>query len=156
MDDLGAGQQDYMRRQAEENALASQYMNARPPFRPGQFNTSLPFLQEMQFRQWLQNNKVPFDPEAKVSDYDMRGFYQAMQSGSPMARSAINPNDNQMHYPDYWKTPLHQTFSNESQWAGPNTPGWINDSQLASPGGRILHDERAQPSPLEMFARGRR
>lgn len=97
------------------------------------------------FRNWVADNKVPFNPSAPASDYDMRGFYQALQQGNPIARSAVNPNDNRMHYPDYWKNPEHQTFSSESQFAGPDAPSWINDSQLAAPSGRILYDEKAPP-----------
>ena len=115
-----------------------------PPFiQPQSYNTQLNPLQEFMFRQWIAQNNVPFNPNTPgPSDYDMRGFYQGMQQGHPMAQSAINPNDNQLHYSDYWKTPLHQSFSSESQWATPGTPSWINDSQLASPSGRIVFDEK--------------
>lgn len=124
-------------------------MPTYPPFQQSPvFNTQLDPLQEMAFRQWLQTNKVPFDPNAQQSDYDMRGFYQGMQQGHPLAQTAINPNDQQMHYPDYWKTPSHQSFSSESQWATPDTSSWINDSQLATPGGRIVFDEKNPLSPL--------
>lgn len=124
-------------------------MAAQPPFKAGStYNTELPFLQEMQFRNWIRQNNVPFDPEAKVSDYDMRGFWQGLQQGHPRAESGINPNDNRLHYSDYWKTPLHQSFSSESQWADQNTPQWINDSQLAAPSGRIVFDEKKQSDPL--------
>jgi hypothetical protein len=60
----------------------------------------------------------------------------------PRARTAINPNDNLMHFPDTWKTPYHQSFSNESMYANQNAPQWINDSQLASPSGRLFYDEK--------------
>jgi hypothetical protein len=101
-------------------------------------------LDEMAFRQWVMDNKVPFNPDAKgPTDYDMRGFWRGLQQGSPMAQTAVNPNDNRMHFTDYWKTPQHQTFSSESQWAGPNASQWINDSQLASPSGRVMFDEKA-------------
>ncbi len=121
-------------------------MAEQPPFKPGaSFNTPLNPLAELLFRGWVQQNNVPFNPNAPgPTDYDMRGYWQGLQNGSPMARpSEINPNDNQLHYPDYWKTPMHQSFSNESQWAGPAAPSWINDSQLASPNGRIVFDENA-------------
>jgi len=98
-------------------------------------------LDEWQFQKWVTDNNVPFNTDAKVSDYDMRGFYRALQRGDPRAQSAVNPNDQQMHYPDYWKTPLHQSFSAESQWAKPGAPQWINDHQLASPSGKIVFDE---------------
>jgi hypothetical protein len=47
----------------------------------------------------------------------------------------------QPHYTDYWKTPYHQSFSAGSQYAGAVAPQWVNSTQLASPGGRILFDE---------------
>ena len=88
-------------------------MAAQPPFKAEQgYNTPLSPLDEMAFRQWVAKNNVPFDPNAAVSDYDMRGYWQGMMNGNPMAvPTAINPNDNQPHYTDYYKTPLHQTFS---------------------------------------------
>jgi len=116
-------------------------MAARPPFVPGSFNTPLGQMDEFAFRQWAQSNNVPFNPDAPQSDYDMRGFWRAQQQQNPMATSAVNQNDGQMHYPDYWKTPLHQSFSNESQWASENDPQWINDTQLAAPSGRVVFDE---------------
>jgi hypothetical protein len=119
-------------------------MAPRAPFSMAPaFNTSLSPMDELQFRGWVQQNKVPFDPSAAQSDYDMRGFWQAGRQGNPQASTALNPNDGQMHYPDYWKTPLHQSFSNESQWAPANAPQWVNDSQLASPNGRVVYDEKA-------------
>lgn len=120
-------------------------MAERPPFALGSTNSGLDLLTEAMFRNWVADNRVPFRPDAPASDYDMRGFYQALQQGNPMARSAVNPNDNRMHYPDYWKNPSHETFSDQSQFAGPGAPSWINDSQLAAPSGRILYDEKNPP-----------
>lgn len=116
--------------------------NYGPRVLPGDYNTQLPMMDELQFRQWLQQNRVPFNPEAGTTDYDMRGFYRAAQQQQPGISTQINPNDNQLHYPDRFKTPLHQSFSNESQWAGRDAPQWINDSQQALPNGRIVFDER--------------
>jgi hypothetical protein len=99
-------------------------------------------VNEPGFQQWLAQNRVPFDP-GQSADYDMRGFYNALMRNDPRAATAVNTNDQQLHFPDYWKMPTHQSFSGESQWAGPMAPQWINDSQLASPGGRILFDEKA-------------
>ena len=114
-------------------------MPAQPPFKLGQQNTQLDPLQEMAFRQWLTLNSVPFNLAAPQTDYDMRGFYQATQQQNPIAKSAVDPSDNRMHYPDYWKNPSHQTFSAESQHAGPDAPQWINDTQLAAPSGQIVN-----------------
>src|SRR5215831_1173652 len=94
-----------------------------PPFQASEdYNTQLPFLDELQFRNWMAQNRVPFNPDAAISDYDMRGFWRAMQQGNRRAVSSVNPFDQRLHYPDYWKTPLHKTFSSESQWAGPMAP----------------------------------
>ncbi len=125
-------------------------MAPRAPFSLApSFNTNLNPMDEFQFRDWVQQNNVPFDPNASQSDYDMRGFWQAGRQGNPQASTAINPNDGLMHYPDYWKTPLHQSFSNESQWAPPGAPQWVNDSQLASPNGRVVYDEKAPKGLLD-------
>lgn len=116
--------------------------NYGPRVLPQDYSTVLPQMDEFQFRQWLQQNGVPFDPDARTTDYDMRGFYQAARQGQPGVTTQINPNDSLMHYPDRFKTPLHRSFSNESQWASDRAPQWINDSQLALPNGRIVFDER--------------
>jgi hypothetical protein len=114
--------------------------------KPGQhtYNTPLAPKQERAFRDWLGANSVPFDPAAQVSDYDMRGFWKGLQAGDPRAASAVDPNDNRIHYPDYWKTPYHETFSNESQWATPDAPHW-KDDQLVTKNGDVLFDDKARP-----------
>jgi inhibitor of KinA sporulation pathway (predicted exonuclease) len=119
-------------------------MPTYPPFVPGQsFNTRLDPGQEQFFRQWVQQNNVPFNPNAAQSDYDMRGYYRGLMNGNPMARpQEVNANDGRPHFTDYYKTPQHQTFSNESQWAGASAPTWINDHQLSGQNGRIVFDER--------------
>lgn len=110
---------------------------------PGRTNydTQLPQMDEFQFRQWLQDKQVPFNPNAAGQDYDMRGYWQGLQQQNPRAMSGMNANDGQMHYSDNWKTPYHQSFSNESRYAAPNAPQWVNDTQLAAPNGRVVFDE---------------
>jgi len=111
---------------------------------PGQtnYNTQLPQMDEFQFRQWLQDKNVPFNPNVAGQDYDMRGYWQGLQQQNPRAVSGVNQNDVQLHFSDYWKTPAHTSFSNESKYAASNAPQWINDSQLAAPNGRIVFDEK--------------
>ena len=130
-------------------------MAPRAPFALApSYSTQLSPMDEFSFRQWVANNSVPFSPDASgPTDYDMRGFWQAMRQGNPVAATAINPNDHQLHFPDYWKTPLHQSFSNESQWAGQNAPQWVNDSQLAAPNGRVVFDEKAPSGFLGLLNR---
>lgn len=104
------------------------------------YTTPLNPQSEMQFRRWTQMNRVPFNPDAKVSDYDMRGFWRALQAKDPRAMTAVNPYDKQIHYPDYWKTPYHNTFSRESQWATQDAPYWNKSDQLVDSKGKVLFD----------------
>ena len=127
---------------------ASQFTYARNSkwVRPGEhsYNTPLAPAEELHFRKWLTDNDVPFNPDAKVTDYDMRGFWKALQSGDQRAASAVDTNDNRLHYPDYWKTPYHETFSGESQWANPEkAPHWNDKDQLVTPEGEVIFDDRA-------------
>lgn len=129
---------DYLPQAPVPGLLNQQYV------RPGEhvYNTPLPPPDEQAFRAWLQQNKVPFDPSAAMTDYDMRGFWGALQRGDPRATSSINPNDQQLHYPDYWKTPMHQSFSRGSQWATPDAPYWTPDEkQLIDRYGNVIFDE---------------
>lgn len=123
-------------------------MSPRAPFKMGStLGTTLDPGTEQFFRQWVTHNNVPFNPDAAApQDYDMRGYYQGLQQGAPMAQpTEINANDGRPHYTDYYKTPVHQSFSSGSQWADETTPSWINGTQLASPGGKILFDEGQAP-----------
>lgn len=124
-----------------QNSPSISQQNA-PYAQPGPYATALAPMDELSFRTWVKDNNVPFDPSAQQSDYDMRGFWQGLNQQNPRAVTAINPNDSQMHFPDYWKTPLHQSFSAESKYATPVAPQWNEQDQLISPGGRILFDER--------------
>lgn len=109
------------------------------------YNTKLTPKEELTFREWVKRNKIPFNVDADVTDYDMRGFWKAYSSGDPKAVSQINPNDKELHYSDYWKTPYHETFSAESQWADPEkAPTWNDKDQLVTPDGTVLYDERAE------------
>lgn len=112
--------------------------------RAGPYRTNLPPQQEVAFQRWVRHNNVPFDPHQTIQDYDMRGFWNGLQSGDPRARSAIDPNDQRLHYPDVWKTPYHQTFSADSQWAGPGAPQW-QENRLMGADGNVLFDAAAPP-----------
>lgn len=78
---------------------------------------------QQQYLQWAIQNNVP-----QSNDYDMQGFYGGLMNMDPRAASAINTNDQQMHFPDKWKLPNHPTFSTESQYYDPRTmpqtPTW--------------------------------
>lgn len=107
------------------------------------YNTELNGIEERAFRQWIVENKVPFNPNVAVSDYDMRGFWRSLMNNDPRATTGVDPNDRRLHYPDTWKTPLHETFSAESIFANPKTaPRWNDKDQLVAPDGDILFDDR--------------
>ena len=113
---------------------------------PGEhsYNTDLG-KDEPKFQDWVKENKVPFDFSETNADYDMRGFYKALQDGDEKAAQALNPNDQQMHFPDYWKTPYHKSFSAESQWADPSkAPTWNAEDQLVLPDGTVVFDEKKE------------
>ncbi len=113
--------------------------------RPSETNYATPLdpEEEQIFRQWVAENQVPFDPEAPTSDYDMRGFWKGLVTGDPHAKTGMNPNDNKLHFNDWWKTPYHESFSRESQYATPMAPSWNEQDQLQSPvNGAVVFDER--------------
>lgn len=130
-------------KQAEPDPLVGNLVRNQAYAAEGPYQTFLPPSDEKEFRSWVKENKVPFRPDSAVQDYDMRGFWKALKSGDERAKSAVNPNDKALHYPDYWKTPYHETFSAESQWAKPNAPRWVDDRYLVDAGGRILFDDQA-------------
>jgi len=108
--------------------------------KPGPYATSLNPQDEQGFQQWVSQNKIPWQ-DSPSADYDMRGYYKAMKSGDPLAaRAASN-----QHFPDKWKTPYHQSFSNESMYSQPGAPAW-KENQLIDPSGKVLFDENA-PQP---------
>lgn len=102
---------------------------------PNLYSTILGPQQEQQFQSWVSQNKIPWQ-DSPAADYDMRGFWKAMVSGDPNAKRAGN-----LHFPDTYKTPYHQTFSNQSIYSGPDAPHWEGDV-LKNKAGKIIADER--------------
>ena len=89
--------------------------------------------QEMSYQKWRDD----VAPQAESADYNLRGFYNALLNGDPVARGAMG-NDGQPHFPDKWKLPNHPTFSRESQYYNPqtmpNTPNWMAAPMSGLPG----------------------
>jgi hypothetical protein len=81
----------------------------------GPYDTKLGPLAELLFRSWVARNNVPFDSNARATDYDMRGFWQ-QTGGASHAPGA--------HFPDTFKTPLDTSFSAESRYAKQGAPVW--------------------------------
>jgi hypothetical protein len=119
----------------------------------GPYETALNSNQEKQFLQWVGQNKIPFDPNEEMQDYDMRGYYKALTDNKVAPR---DPAGN-MHFPDTFKTPYHETFSNESRYANYDAPRWMGDDasgfRLIDKEGNILFDESVPPLPGRKPAR---
>ena len=115
--------------------------------KPGPYVTQLDPQDETRFQSWVKQNQIPWQ-DSPTSDYDMRGFWKAQQSGDPNAKRGAN-----LHFPDTWKTPYHETFSNESKyalptagrWAGPNRD--VFQAPETSPIGAPATDEWEYHSP---------
>lgn len=131
---------DDQRWQSGMNANFNQNRNWAKP--SATYQTALAPDEEAQFRAWVAAKKVPFNPNEPASDYDMRGFWKALQSGDPRATTGINPNDHKLHFGDAWKTPYHQSFSRESEYAQPTAPYWVGAQYLVTPEGRVVFDEK--------------
>lgn len=127
-----------------EDEPTDYYARNKAWMKPGarNFFTDLSDDEEKKFQAWVKKNNVPND-DGPHADYDMRGFWKALEAKDPKATSAIDPNDKRLHYPDYWKTPYHETFSGESKWADPKkAPKWNDKDQLVAPDGKVLFDDR--------------
>ena len=99
--------------------------------------------QEQVFRQWVASNNVPFNVADKYPDYDMRGYWLSLQSNPQAQQAAINPVTQSLHYPDTFKTPYHESFSSESQWATQGAPSW-SDNKLVSPSGEVVFEDKPE------------
>lgn len=113
--------------------------------------TVLPPDQEVRFQQWVEDNKVPFDPSPNA-DYDMRGYWKDIASRG-QSSTEVNAFDNEVHYPDTYKTPFHKSFSRESKFATSAAPEWVgNDSdgwKLMDKSGKVIVDESKSSTPAE-------
>jgi hypothetical protein len=112
--------------------------------KPAPYQTQLSPDNEQAFRSWVSQNKIPYDmqwpPDQQMQDYDMRGFWQAQQAGDPQAVQAASNG----HFPDTWKTPYHESFSNLSQYATPSAPVWLGN-QLFDNSGNMIFDASQHP-----------
>lgn len=114
--------------------------------KPGPWETTLTPDEEERFWSWAKENKVPFDRNdpKSMQDYDMRGFWKGLMEGDPHATSGVDPFDGRMHFSDYWKTPTHETFSNESKYAMQDAPHWKENRYLVDKDDKVLFDAAAQ------------
>lgn len=101
------------------------------------YSTALKPEQEQQFSSWVSQNKKRIggaDVNDPYSDYDYRGWWLD-NKGTPAPEG---------HFTDKYKTPYHETFSNESQYAKPEAPTWQqkgNNWLLIDNAGNTLYQE---------------
>ena len=110
------------------------FAHNQPSATRGPYQTQLSPDEETQFRQWVKQKQVPFDPGVATQDYDMRGYWKAQQSGleKPWKGSGA-------HFPDTYKTPYDTSFSGESKYAQPGTPwAWHGDDLIDTRTGQIV------------------
>ncbi len=103
------------------------------------YSTKLPPELEQQFQQWANQNQKRIGPMEVVndpfSDYDYRGWFQENQGSQA-------PDG---HFRDTYKTPYHESFSNESKYADPDkAPTWVKSGKgfkLMTKDGVVIKDE---------------
>jgi len=106
----------------------------------GPYATSLTGQEESQFRNWVKANNINFDPNEKISDYDMRGYWR----DDPGASSYQGG-----HFPDTYKTPYDTSFSGESKYALPNSPlKWHGNNLVNESSGKLMF------APPEHYSKG--
>lgn len=113
--------------------------------RPGTYRTNLTPADEARFRQWVSRQHIPFAPNAKVSDYDMRGWWAA--NGRPLNVA------HEGHFPDTFKTPYDTTFSGESRYARPGTPlAWRGSQLLNTQTGQVMFAPAPGQNEMSLLA----
>lgn len=100
------------------------------------YQTKISPQDEDAFRLWLVHEGVPFDPNQRNPDYDMRGYWE-----STVKRGIEDQQDKATGYfPDTWKTPFHRSFSNESIYAPMDAPHW-EGKKLIDKHGELVYNE---------------
>ena len=100
--------------------------------------TVLPPDAEQGFRQWVRDNRIPYDlsPEGR-NDYDMRGYWRDT-GGTP---GEVDPYDGRPHFPDSYKLPGNPTFSHESRFSLSKYSRWTPDGRyLVDANGDVVFD----------------
>lgn len=116
-----------------------------PYAKKGPYVTKLAPEEEAKFQAWVKANKIPWQ-DSPTADYDMRGYFKAMLAGNQLAKTQVSQFDGKTHFPDTYKTPYHKTFSNESMYALPTAPKWV-DNRLTDSRGRVIADETPKQAP---------
>jgi len=99
------------------------------------------------FQDWYSQNTVegqnniPYSPNG---DYDYLSYYM---NGQNLTNKSGN------HFPDTYKRPKHETFSNESIYSTPENPGGFWQGEQYSPNGKFQYEDGGQVTQ-EQFLTG--
>ncbi len=121
--------------------------------KPGPYKTQLPMVEEMAFQDWVRRNNIPFK-DGPQSDYDMRGYWKKQQASVTPDIPRNGPFTAGTHFNDEFKTPYHETFSNESKYGTSGANHWRNQNpqsddgawKLFNPVGGLVKDESPPPA----------
>lgn len=110
-----------------------------------QYDTKLSPQEEAQFQAW----KNQYAPQDSGADYDLRGAFKA----------GLTPDPKTNHWPDTFKKPNHETFSNESKYAqipyaAASKAGSWNGEQFTPAQAPQTQQASSNPSPVYNMARG--
>lgn len=126
---------------AYDLALSPLYSNDESDFRQedysAKYNTKLTDAEEKEFQKWAKEN----NREKDVFDYDLRGAWKEIQSGSMSE-------DERGHLGDKYKKPNHPTFSTQSIYNGVDgkvggTWSTKNGQTVFTPGKKLTKSEEA-------------
>lgn len=94
------------------------------------YQTNLNDSDEKKFERWVKKNQVPFNVNARIADYDMRGFWKST-GGKGWKKGD--------HFPDTFKTPYDTSFSHESKYATKDNPFyWKGDRLIDRRNGQVV------------------
>ena len=124
----------------------------------GGYITQLNPKEKAAFEQWVAKNKVPTEsttPYSPNADYDLPGYWRDLASKGKSA-SGVDPNDEQVHMTDKYKTPYStEGFSNESRYSTPDNPfRWKGETQIDTRTGQPVYEvpkkaPQAPPAPQQ-------
>ncbi len=110
----------------------------------GTYQTFLTDFEELVFTTWISTYSVPFDPNASISDYDMRGYWKDVALPGNLGYTAGQ------HFPDKWKTPYSTSFSYESIYAKIGCPyHWHGDKLYNDSTGQLIFWAAYVPPPQD-------
>jgi len=125
----------------KEKVVAALAQQSDPNDYSARFNTQLSPSEESTYQAWAAANNRTKD----VYDYDMRGAWRELQSGSMQVGS-------DGHIGDKYKKPNHPTFSQESQYSRAGRQGgrWKDSGARTADGEPIFDFEPAPQNAKNM------